>query len=298
MRRVSGGPSVDLRFFVPPSELRPFVTALYHTEVRGTRGTPIEDWLHPEWGNLRLFSGSVVEAGIGDEPPCRMPRRVLAGPTSRTTRFRVRDGRFWGVGLLPLGWARAIDGKAHHYADRLHDARRDAGCARLARMASGLFEAGSDIERERDHIVAHLFVVLAEPSSREERVVAVQEALLDPMLRSVAHLAERVHMTPRTLERFALAAFGFTPQTLLRRQRFLRSLARFMLDPSLAWIDTLDQHYHDQAHFVRDFRRFMCMSPSEYARLPHPVLKAAARARMEVLGEAVQGLHPPSAPER
>ena len=96
-------------------------------------------------------------------------------------------------------------------------------------------------------------------------------------------------------DRFCGRVFGFSPQLLLRRQRFIRSLAKFMLDPSLKWIDTLDTHYHDQAHFVRDFKRFMTMSPSEYARLPHPILAAAAHARMAVAGEAMQVLHSPAA---
>ena len=80
---------------------------------------------------------------------------------------------------------------------------------------------------------------------------------------------------------------------LLRRQRFLRSLAQFMLDPSLTWIKTLDWHYVDQAHFVRDFKRFMTMSPSTYAALDHPVLRSAARARAVAAGAAVQALHQP-----
>ena len=70
-----------------------------------------------------------------------------------------------------------------------------------------------------------------------------------------------------------------------------------MLDPSLKWLSTLDYQYHDQAHFVRDFRRFMGMSPSAYAKLDKPLLIAAARARMEIAGEAVQGLHEPVRPE-
>jgi methylphosphotriester-DNA--protein-cysteine methyltransferase len=57
----------------------------------------------------------------------------------------------------------------------------------------------------------------------------------------------------------------------------------------------MDDHYHDQAHFVHDFRRFMGMSPSAYAKLDKPILVAAARARMAIAGQAVQALHDPNA---
>ena len=70
----------------------------------------------------------------------------------------------------------------------------------------------------------------------------------------------------------------------------MRSLAQFMLDPSLAWIDTLDGQYVDQAHFIRDFRRFMDATPSAYAAAPHPVLWAAAEARTAVAGKPMQVL--------
>jgi AraC-like DNA-binding protein len=67
-----------------------------------------------------------------------------------------------------------------------------------------------------------------------------------------------------------------------------------MLDPSMAWIDTLDYHYYDQAQFTRDFKRFMGMSPRAYAARPKPILGAAARARAAAAGAAVQGLHKPA----
>jgi methylphosphotriester-DNA--protein-cysteine methyltransferase len=97
-----------------------------------------------------------------------------------------------------------------------------------------------------------------------------------------------------TLERTCRRHFGFPPRLLLRRQRFMRSLSQYMLDPSLKWIGAIDSHYHDQAQFVRDFHAFMDMSPSEYAARPHPVLGAVMRARQDAAGAAVQALHRPN----
>ena len=63
----------------------------------------------------------------------------------------------------------------------------------------------------------------------------------------------------------------------------------------MAWIDTLDYHYYDQAQFTRDFQRFMGMSPRDYATRPKPILGAAAFARAAAAGAAMQALHKPEA---
>ena len=288
--------AIALRFFLPPEKLRPFVTTLYHLEISGTEDGPVDDWLHPEWANIRIIPGRTTEAGMGGKPLEPMPRAVIAGPTSVATHFRARAGRSWGIGLMPLGWARLVDVPASDYSDRYADIDADPVFERLRPLCACVAEGGADLAKERDAMIARLEELLAKPAPREAELLKVEEALTDPRHHTVAELASSLGMSTRTMERFCLRALGFSPQLLLRRQRFMRSLAKYMLDPSLNWIDTLDSHYHDQAHFVRDFKRFMTMSPSEYAKLPHPVLMAAAHARAAIAGEAMQVLQKPAQP--
>ena len=59
--------------------------------------------------------------------------------------------------------------------------------------------------------------------------------------------------------------------------------------------DALDAHYYDQAHFNRDFRRFFKMSPRQYRQHRHPIIGAAARARIQALGDPLQALQKPTA---
>ena len=108
----------------------------------------------------------------------------------------------------------------------------------------------------------------------------------DPDIRNVAGLVEATGITQRTLERLCQRAFGFSPKLLLRRQRFMRSLAQFMLEPSLKWVGALDGQYHDQAQFVRDFRSFMGTTPSDYGAAPHPILGKIMAQRMADQGAA------------
>jgi methylphosphotriester-DNA--protein-cysteine methyltransferase len=110
---------------------------------------------------------------------------------------------------------------------------------------------------------------------------------------TVTELVEQVGTSQRTVERLCHRHFGFSPKLLLRRQRFMRSLAQFMLDPSLKWIGAMDSSYHDQAQFVRDFHEFMSMTPREYAAMPHPILDKFMHERARIHGAAVQTLDRP-----
>jgi AraC-like DNA-binding protein len=289
------GHSVKLRFALPAQPLRAFVTTYYRADVVCSARAPwLEDYLHPEWANLRFLSHTEAHAVIGPGEPLRCPDFAVTGPTSRAIRFRLRSGRSWGIGLLPSGWAALFAAQAGAYADRIVDGMADRVFAALVPLARALAASDGDHAAELAVIESHMAQLFAVARPVDPAIDALTEALLDPELVSVAGLAQQLGVNVRSLERLSRRAFGFAPKLLLRRQRFLRSLARFMLDPSPGWIGTLDAHYHDQSHFVRDFRHFMGMSPSAYARLDKPLLAAAARARMAIAGEAVQVLHRPA----
>jgi len=286
---------VQLRFALPAEALQPFITTYYRTDVICSPREPwLEDWLHPEWANLRFLSAGEAQAavGVGELRPC--PAFAVTGPTSQAIRFRLRSGFSWGIGLLPLGWERLFAGAACDYADRFVDGAADPVFAAFAPLAGALAASDGDYAAEIALIESHMEEVFAKAGPADPAILALHAALVDPDLLTVADLASRLCMTVRTVERLSRRAFGFPPKLLLRRQRFLRSLGRFMLDPSLKWIAALDCHYHDQSHFVRDFRRSMGMSPSEYAQAEKPLLAAAAQARNAVTGAAMQGLHTPT----
>ncbi len=286
---------VIVRFFMPSKRLAPYFSTYYLTEAVLPEGEVIRDLLHPEWSNLRFSKNDSWQAAIGDEAIVQAPHFIATGPTSRAAQFVTGSMRAWGIGLLPQGWARLIDANAEQFADRLVDGASDPAFAAFAPLLDELFAGNPDPAAEAARIDEFLLDMLSRraPPEDERRLHAAHTALVDCDVSSVAELAERLGMSSRSLERLSLRAFGFSPKLLLRRQRFSRSLAQFMLDPSLKWISTLDWHYVDQAHFVRDFRRFMGMSPSSYAALDHPVLRAAASARTAAAGAAVQALHQP-----
>ncbi|OZA94763.1 helix-turn-helix domain-containing protein [Altererythrobacter sp. H2] len=283
---------VRVRFHEPPADLRRYFTSFYRVEFDCPDG-PVEDALQPEWAGLRFFDNPVIVSSIAGGDTIAGTDFTAMGPTSLPVRFQLATSRMWGIGLQPLGWATFMDMPAHEMANRVCDGRRESAFARFRPLADQL-TADPAREAEELGIMARFFAQEAPRADAEdERILLVHQLLMDPELPDVAGLAERAGLHPRTLERLCRRAFGFAPKKLLRRQRFMRSLAQFMLDPSMKWIGAIDALYFDQSHFVRDCREFLGMSPSEYAALDHPILTSVMRERMRVRGAAVQTLEMP-----
>ena len=285
---------ISVRFHQPPEALRAYFTSFYSVDIVVPGGGRVVDYLHPEWAGLRFMTGALPESEIAGQPPLPPTAFLAHGPTSTTIRFTAGSMRLWGIGLLPLGWAKFVGAPADTLADVLVDGHDHPAFADYGSLADGLFGPQADPATELERITAFFTDRLDRKHSDESRILACHAALVDSEVATVAEMAERGGIPSYTLERLCHRHFGFAPQLLLRRQRFMRSLAQFMLDPSLKWIGALDDHYHDQAQFVRDFHRFMGMSPREYANAPHPIIGAIMRARFEEAGAAVQALHRPA----
>jgi len=290
---LPAGARVTTRFFPLSLALRPYISTIYLSEVAVPDGTRIDDYLHPEWANLRFIEGDVPLAAIGGGPVVAAPRFIATGPTSKASYFAAGNMRAWGIGILPMGWAKYISLPADNLADHFTDGNAHPAFAPFAPLGEALRQV-NDVDAAVAIIDAHFCSLLAGAPPDDPAILAAHRALVDDDLSSVADLSAKLALSERSTERLSLRAFGFPPKLLLRRQRFLRSLGRFMLDPSMAWIDTMDHHYYDQAQFTRDFQRFMGMSPREYAARPKPILGAAAFARAAAAGAAVQGLHKPA----
>ncbi|MCT2558008.1 helix-turn-helix domain-containing protein [Tsuneonella sp. YG55] len=283
--------TVAVHFFAPPADLEGCLTSIYRLDLAVARPDVVTDWLQPEWANLRVFSGARPWARVGDGGIVDDARFTVTGPSSRGTRFELGTTRMWGIGLLPLGWARLVGRPAAAYANMLADAERHPDFARFAGLPA-VFGDTPDDEAELERIVAILRRA-SRPLADEERIVAVHRAMVELGLAKVADFADRAGMSVRALERVCRRHFGFPPKLLLRRQRFVRSIAAWMLGGMGKWTAAIDELYTDQAHFNHEFHEFMGMAPSEYAALPHPILSAFMERRATLWGSPAQTLDRP-----
>lgn len=152
-------------------------------------------------------------------------------------------------------------------------------------------------EQLRIDIITALIEAIAVRRPRGDAMVTrIHQELIARDHNSAALLAAATGLPGRTLHRLCLRAFGFAPKRLLRRQRFLRTLAMVSdhLDQPLSAI--LGAEYYDQSHFNRDFLAYMGMSPTGYFNLPREALRRAAVERRRLIGASMQGLHAAPAP--
>jgi putative cofactor-binding repeat protein len=282
-----------VKFLSPPHEIRRYFTTFYVADITPSPGSQAIDFVHPEWANLRFFSGALPTAETRDGRQLTGAPFTATGPSCEAVRFTIGTTRLWGIGMLPLGWAKFVRADAAALANAVVDGNTHAAFAHFRPLAETLFGPAPDTAAEWNRIAAHFLARIDAPVPDEERILAIHEALVDPEMGSVAALVERVGLTRRSVERICLRAFGFAPKLLLRRQRFMRSLAQFMLDPTMQWSGALDDSYYDQAQFVRDCKQFLGMTPRQYAALDKPVLAAVMRERARMAGTAVQTLDGP-----
>ncbi len=82
-------------------------------------------------------------------------------------------------------------------------------------------------------------------------------------------LGKELCLSSRGLRKLFNRSLGISPKYFANLMRFNRAARRINSDPetSLTAI-ALDHGYYDQAHFIREFRKFSGITPNEYRRLP------------------------------
>jgi len=285
------GQRLVAEFREPPAPFEGCFTSIYHLTLDLPEGETVTDYLQPEWANIRFFCGPGPEAEIGASKVSGA-RYVGTGPSALPCRFTLGTVRMWGVGFLPLGWARFFDADASACANMISDGSAHPVFAHFAGLTEAVCDPEATLDEQFDALVAGLAGAMRE-SRDEPRIARVHAALVSGEHASVHDLADACAMSIRTLERVCMRYFGFSPKLLMRRQRFMRSLTTYMLQRGTRWTEAMDAHYHDQAQFTREFREFMTMNPSEYAALGHPILTSFMEARAKVWGSAAQTLDPP-----
>jgi AraC-like DNA-binding protein len=269
----AGKAKAAVQIFLPDARLQPYVTFYYFVEAF----EPLTDFLYPEWGNVRFALSGEWMLLNDPRDPAIARRHALHGPTDCAARVVTTGGRLAGFGLTPLGWDRLIGSDAGAMANRSRELQDELGTDAEALRAAFIAD-GDNVAAGVARFDALLLDLLEARPANAPLVLAIDLALRERP-HDVVAFARRVGVAPRTLQRLCLHAFGFPPKRLLRRQRFLETLGVIRVTSDAVFGAILDDHYFDQAHFNRDFRDFMGMTPREFVRTPRDLMQAAATAQ-------------------
>jgi AraC-like DNA-binding protein len=199
-------------------------------------------------------------------PPCVLPPAVLVGFQKKTLPIRVHGtvkvvaARLFAWGALAL-----LDGAA--------DTRTDAVTAVGPRWDTLIEQLRSHVTQRRyDEAWTALQDFLIPQALMRvydwKRVQSAAKLLYHTMGQCrIEELADACHTSVRNLERRFQRVVGATPKFFARTVRFEQAQRRLMFEPESDLTHVAHEcGYFDQAHFIKEFRAFTGMTPSEYAQ--------------------------------
>lgn len=269
-------PSPSVRIYYPAERLQSYVTFYYFVET----AAPLDDFLYPEWGNVRFSIRGEWRMRLGACYPADPLTTSLFGPTDRAARVSAPGGKTVGFGLTPLGWERLVEMPADALANRVGEIGDllgpPADTVRQSLVAAGEDDAAAVALFDR--LIGER---LAAAAPNTPRAITVDRVLRDRPA-SVAEFARAAGLSAKTLRRACLDLFGFSPKRLLRRQRFLDTLGNIRVADNPEFSALIDPQYFDQSHFNNEFREFMGLTPREYLGAPRPLMGQAAAAQTQI----------------
>ena len=96
-----------------------------------------------------------------------------------------------------------------------------------------------------------------------DKVIQLIEGQLTDQLR-VVDLADKMNMSPKTMERWIKKQFNLSPKELLQVMRFEHVSSELKNQPNSKLIDSIEYGYYDQSHFIKECRKITGYSPKDF----------------------------------
>ena len=251
----------------PPPRLAPWVHRVWIFEAGEPGEAP--DRIVPD-GRPELVIHYGDPFGEVDARGASIPQRdaVFAGQVTRPLVLRSPgNAGVLGVRFRPAG-ARAFLGMPMRHATD----QRIAVAALFAGVGRALGDEVAACEGDAQRVaLAEAFVLarIAANAHADDAIVARAVAALEASAGAIPleELVSAAGIGRRQLERRFGDAVGIGPALLASILRFRSVFDVIEHDGSRPWTDAaLAAGYYDQSHFIREFRRFVGCTPSEFTR--------------------------------
>ena len=245
---------------------RPFRHERYHPS--SDLATFVEHYWVVEWDLRRQPS---YRAQTLPHPSVHMifeagGRSRIRGPARAKFSRRLRGaGRVFAVKFTPAGFYPFARGPVSRLTDRVVALRTQFG-SDAAPLERAIDAERSDVVRV-EIVEAFLRARLAEPDDDVARLSAVVYAAAgDRTLTKVDDLVDRFQLNKRTLQRLFARYVGVSPKWVIQRYRLHEAAERLAVGGVDHAALASELGYSDQAHFGRDFKGIVGMSPAAYGR--------------------------------
>jgi AraC-like DNA-binding protein len=254
-----------LEIIAPPAELAGWINTFYVIETLEAQIAEVVPAYSAQMVVIVRGALEIEHAGVSERPgtlavnapQLRAAPCMLGGPALLI-----------GASLTPLGW----QALANLPADKVHDrllapdailtgAQNAALVAAAAACAAGRVTPREVWAQMAAEIAAARFALRPDHVALVEAMTRRLGSGFDPPL---ADLHAAVPVSPRQLQRLSRRYFEAPPAQVLKRVRAIRA-AMLLAIPALSVIlhDDMMTGYFDQAHLIRDIRRYTGRTPTQ-----------------------------------
>jgi AraC-like DNA-binding protein len=267
---------IGVRYWAPPESLKSYFGSIYHFTAKLPEYYDITRADTPQLRFMLAGGGFYRFQGKRDIPT---PMVCMIGPTMSATEFFLDSPTIvLGVSILPMGWMALGCGDADAQVDTIYDmaAKHGEQYTRILEHIRG--------ERNPDAAVASMWDFLAQqisPVSVEVHnlVAAIDHWLSQNSSPEIEQLIDAIDLSARQVARHTKRLYGASPKALARKYRALRCAAQIVLDQK-NWRELCDEGtFYDQAHFIREIKHFLGMTPHKLLNNPTEVARWTTQRR-------------------
>lgn len=205
----------------------------------------------------------------------------IAGPTTkRFTTTLTGKGRVFGIKFHPGGFRPFAAGPVSAFADRVVELSSVFGESARSLAPQAL------ANDRHEAVMAVLETFLRAQGARAdpvaERMMRIAARMAeDRGIKRIEQIAQEFSIGLRSLQRQFRDYVGVHPKWVIQRYRLHEALARIDEGKAEDWTAlALDLGYSDQAHLIRDFKKIVGCTPSEYAKAKLRTGAVASAAEM------------------
>jgi len=255
-------PHLGFQLFAPSAKLAPYVQSYWFIKS-GQHSISTSEYLHPDGGMSIMFNYS---NSLKFDDGIDVGHTLFDGAHTSTRAMHLK-GKFDVIGIrfLPAGARAFLSIPLNELKSELLPSA-DIPLSGQEELYQKLAEASS--YSEKTSLIETWLYNIIKPESNALHVI---NAALDIVNRhhgdvSIAEVANRLDLNQRRLERLFNDQVGLTAKEYARNKRIKQ--ARFFLKqhPELSLAEVAyDLGFYDQAHFSKQFKKVVGLSPKVYA---------------------------------